>query len=112
MSMGSPLPAAVAQADGDPGAIAALSPCAFCGAQCDEDDFCPGCSVFVCVRCDQRPLAGELFGPHRRSLHGAVERRELMREVERGRAALRQGRAEEAAAALNSIEALLRRKER
>jgi hypothetical protein len=81
------------QADGDPGPF--MGPCAFCGAQVGEDDYCPGCKVFVCAHCDQRPRLEEVYGvSHRRSLHGAIERRQIAQEVERGRAAMKAGRVE------------------
>lgn len=102
-------PVAIAQGDGDPGIFVPAGPCAFCGIPCSDDDFCFGCKVLVCERCDKRPSAADLMaGTHDRSQHGAIERREVMREVQRGRAALKDRRLEEAAAALNSIEALLR----
>lgn len=104
--MGSPVPVALRQADGDPGPF--TGPCAFCGGPSGEDDFCFGCGALVCEKCDQRPRLSEVYGQHRRSLHGALERRQIAQEVDRGRAAMKTGRVDEVWGALNSIEALLR----
>lgn len=102
-------PAPIAQGDGDPGTFVPVGPCAFCGLPCSDDDFCFGCKRLVCERCDKRPSASELLAPtHDAAQHGALERRDVMREVQRGRAALKDRRIEEALGALNSIEALLR----
>lgn len=101
---GWPLP----QGDGDPGPAATAGPCVFCGAHCCEDDYCHGCKNIVCPDCDMKPRMSDVVGPHRPSVHGALRRREINREVERGRFALREGRLLEAEGALNSIAALLR----
>lgn len=29
--------------------------CFLCGDLCDEEDYCYGCSQYVCDNCDQRP---------------------------------------------------------
>jgi len=41
--------------------------CYFCDSPCTEDDFCAGCSQYVCFKCDKNPDTP--YGRHSPSTH-------------------------------------------
>ena len=44
--------------------------CHFCRRPCSSDDFCRGCGVYVCLKCDSSPSVP--FGEHAPEAHSAV----------------------------------------